>query len=352
MLSRLNLRKAKSIGFYVLAWMLACLFYIYIRFFGNSVPLPLEVFLPAVIQYALLASLSQGIYEVFVLDDDRFHRSVLESTVMRTLFNLSMVFSNSLIVVLLWAGNANQEMIGEPALETIHTLLLEDEFWAFILYAFAATFLITFIRSINKKFGPRTFLNSLLGKYQESKEEERIFLFLDLKSATTLAEDLGHFSYSAFLRDYFRLVSNCCVENHGEVYQFAGDGVILTWTLDSCRKNPRPLEFYHDLVICFRNTQRKFERKYGAYPHFKAAIHVGRVIGTEVGNFGSQLAFHGDALNTTARLQGLCNLLRKDLLASETLVRKMPSFAGFRTIPQGSFQLKGKNRDLDVYSLE
>lgn len=352
MLSRLNLRKAKSIGFYVLAWIGVCLFYMYVRFFGGTLPMSIDVLVPAALQFAMLAGLSQGIYEVYVLDDDRFHRSVLESTVMRTLFNLSMVLSNCLIVVLLWAGQEYEEMIGQPAMETIHALLLEDEFWAFLLFCLVSTFLITFVRSINKKFGPRTFLNSLLGKYQDPKEEERIFLFLDLKSATTLAEDLGHFAYSAFLRDYFRLVSNCCIENQGEVYQFAGDGVILTWTMDSCRRRPRPLEFYHDLVICFRNTQRRFERKYGAYPHFKAAIHVGRVIGTEVGNFGSQLAFHGDALNTTARLQGLCNLLKKDLIASETLVRKMPSLAGFRTIPQGSFQLKGKNRDLDVYSIE
>jgi len=41
----------------------------------------------------------------------------------------------------------------------------------------------------------------LLGKYSKPQEEERIFMFMDLKSSTEIAEKLGHLQYSSFVRD-------------------------------------------------------------------------------------------------------------------------------------------------------
>ena len=350
-LSRLNQRKAKSIAFYMLSWLALCLFFLFVRYHGTPIPLSWDILFPAMLQFAVLNGLSQGIYEVYVLGDDRFHRPLFEAVVMRSIFNLTMLLCNVAVVFLLWSSQLSGEMLNEHIPAHLAALRESQDMHVFVGYGYVASFLITFARSVIKKFGVRVAINSILGKYQDPKEEERIFMFLDLKSATTLAEELGHFTYSAFLRDYFRLVSNCCVENQGEVYQFAGDGVILTWTMGSCRRHPKPLVCFHDLVICFRNTSRKFEQKYGSSPQFKAALHVGRVIATEVGNFGSEMAYHGDAINTTARIQAMCNLLKKDILVSETFLRKMPHLGGFSAESQGAFQLKGKNRDLEVFAM-
>jgi len=352
MLSRLNQRKLKSIGFFVLAWLAVASFYLFIRYFGMPTPIAWDILIPCTIQFGLLAGLSQGIYEVFVLGDDRFHRTLIESTIIRTIFSSSSILSNIIIVHFLATLQNQDEMFTPSSMDSLVQVLSSQEIMIFFIFMFISSFLITFARSVSKKFGSRVLINSVLGKYQDPTEEERIFMFIDLKSATTLAEELGHFSYSGFLRDYFQLLSNCCVENRGEVYQFAGDGVILTWTMASCRRRARPVLCYFDAVQCFRKTRRRFEKKYGTYPHFKAALHVGRVVSTEVGNYGSEMAYHGDALNTTARLQSLCNLLKRDALMSETFVRKMPHLEGYTAEPQGSFQLKGKNRDLEVFSLE
>jgi adenylate cyclase len=35
----------------------------------------------------------------------------------------------------------------------------------------------------------------------------------------------------------------------------------------------------------------------------KAGAHVGRVVATEVGTIKSEIVFHGDVVNTTARVQ-------------------------------------------------
>jgi len=350
--SRLNQRKLKSVAFYLIGWLLQCGFFVVLRYSGRDLPIESSALYAGIMQFALLCGLSQGLYEVYVLSDNQFRRTRAATLVVRTLFYLSMIFANLLVIYLLWAQYNSRQMISERTLDEIKLFFNEPEIATFIVFAFCGASLLTFVRSILKKFGPRVLINSILGKFQDPLEEERVFMFIDLKSATTLGEVLGHIAYSSFLRDYFHLVSNICVENGGEIYQFAGDGVILTWSLSSCRRSPKPIICHRDLLICFQKTRSKFEQKYKSYPQFKSAIHVGRVVATEVGNFGSELAYHGDALNTTARLQSLCNLLKKDLLISETFLRKIPDLKEFKAVPEGSFQLRGKSRELEVYSID
>jgi len=45
---------------------------------------------------------------------------------------------------------------------------------------------------INEKYGQGVFFKLLIGKYYRPKVENRIFMFLDIKSSTTIAEKLGH----------------------------------------------------------------------------------------------------------------------------------------------------------------
>jgi len=47
--------------------------------------------------------------------------------------------------------------------------------------------------------------------------------------------------------------------------------------------------------------------KYGRVPVFKAGIHGGKVMALEVGSVKKELAYLGDIVNTTARIQGECN---------------------------------------------
>lgn len=350
-MDRVTLRKLKSLLYYVLAWTLCSVLFLFLRHSGNAGE-NWQILLPQALQFSILSGLSQGFYEILILRDDRFHRPLVEAVIMRSLFQISMLLTNALCVLLLYDFLTDGELLHQGTISTLRELRDHPDSGAFVVFGFLSSFLITFIRTVHKKFGNRVLANTMLGKYQDPVEEERIFMFLDLRSATALAEELGNFAYSAFLRDYFRLVSNCCAENGGEIYQFAGDGVILTWPISTCRKHPRPLRCYWDLKQCFEGTKRRFIREYGHYPQFKAAAHVGRVIATEVGNFGSEMAYHGDALNTTARLQALCNLLKKDFLITESLVRKLPHLGEFILEEHGSFQLKGKNRDLEVFSLQ
>ena len=67
--------------------------------------------------------------------------------------------------------------------------LLSYLFWRIVV-------LITLtILLVNDKYGPGVFRDFLLGKYFHPKREERIFMFMDLRSSTTIVEKLGEVCY-------------------------------------------------------------------------------------------------------------------------------------------------------------
>ena len=92
---------------------------------------------------------------------------------------------------------------------------------------------ISFIRLVGKKFGHGVLLQYVLGKYHKPRDEERIFMFLDLRSSTRIAEQLDHKQYHNFLNDIFYDISEPILEYRGEIYQYVGDEVVITWPIET-----------------------------------------------------------------------------------------------------------------------
>ena len=88
--------------------------------------------------------------------------------------------------------------------------------------------LYNFLFQIAQKFGPKNFWRMITGKYFSPVEEEKIFMFLDLKSSTTIAEQIGHKKYSELIQECFKDIS-VIGEYGGEVYQYVGDEAVFTW---------------------------------------------------------------------------------------------------------------------------
>ena len=296
------------------------------------------------LQLSMFTGLSHAIYDVMILQDEMDSRPVATALLIRSCFFLASICVNFTLCILIWKIDKSEGIINEDSLRQVFQFFKQPSSHILIFSLFLLGHLITFVRSVHKKFGTRVFMNTLVGKYQDPKEEDLIFMFIDMKHSTT---------YSNFIRDYYRLLSNCCEENHGEIYQIAGDGVFLTWKTKDCHRRARPLECFHDFAECLQRTKGKFIKRYGISPSFKAAAHCGKVISTEVGNFGSEMAYHGDVLNTTARIQTLCSKLGQDFLISEDLFAKLPLPLphGFLCIKAGFFELRGKKNGILIFSL-
>jgi adenylate cyclase len=69
--------------------------------------------------------------------------------------------------------------------------------------------------------------------------------------------------------------------------------------------------------------QKKYNATFGIIPGFKAAFHVGKVTTGEIGVIKKEIIFTGDVLNTTARIQGLCNIYNVDIIISHQLMKRL-----------------------------
>ena len=65
------------------------------------------------------------------------------------------------------------------------------------------TALTQFVFQMNAKFGQGTLWKIITGKYRRPKEENRIFMFVDLNSSTTIAERLGAKNYHCTSEGFF-----------------------------------------------------------------------------------------------------------------------------------------------------
>ena len=205
-----------------------------------------------------------------------------------------------------------------------------------------------FFQQMNRRFGPGVLSRYLTGKYFRPKEEDRIFMFLDLKSSTSIAEELGHIQYSRLIQDCFSDLTASLEKNRGEVYQYVGDEVIVTWETRNGLKNSRCLQFFFDYQGDLTARKEHYQDTYGVIPRFKAGMSSGMATVAEVGELKTEIAYHGDVLNATARIQGYCNELGEELLITESLARKVGLNEEYEFVPKGTFELRGRQELVEI----
>ncbi|MEM9326054.1 MAG: adenylate/guanylate cyclase domain-containing protein, partial [Bacteroidota bacterium] len=195
---------------------------------------------------------------------------------------------------------------------------------------------------LQMKIGEEIFHDLLFGRFNPAREEDRAFLFLDLKSSTAIAEKLGHEQYSYFIQDCFRDLHPAVVASEAEIYQYVGDEAVLTW------KRERALSHHHCLRAFFLFQQQLasrdeyYQRRYGIAPIFKAGLNLGKVMTAEVGVVKRDIAYHSDVLNTAARVQELCNEKGALFLVTEEVLGALPKPIPFKSVERGNVLLKGK----------
>ncbi|MEM6347586.1 MAG: adenylate/guanylate cyclase domain-containing protein [Bacteroidota bacterium] len=236
--------------------------------------------------------------------------------------------------------------------QTLNKAILQPTVLLVFIYTAIFSFIYNAFRQIAEMFGPGLLLKIMLGRYHQPKEEERVFMFLDLRSSTEYGEKLGHVLYSQLLQDCFVDLTEAVSEHQAEIYQYVGDEVVLTWTMEAGLEKANCLWAYYTFMASIEKRSRYYFEKYDIIPAFKAGVNLGKVMVAEVGIIKKEIAFHSDVLNTAARIQGQCNALGKSLLVSPELVRAIEDWNGLSFAEVGSVSLKGKAKKMLLYSVE
>jgi len=224
-------------------------------------------------------------------------------------------------------------------------------FWATILYIVMVSFVFSFIKIAAEKFGKGVFIKMLLGKYKQPKEEKRIFMFLDLKDSTGIAERLGHFKYSQFIQDCFYDLNKVVPKHDAEIYQYVGDEVVLSWPYKKGLANNNCVALFFAFQQRKQSKANYYQEKYGIVPEFKAGLHGGKLMVTEVGVIKKEIAYHGDVINTSSRIQSECNTHKVSLLISETLLQDLTISTPISASFLGSVLLKGKQQKVNIHTI-
>ncbi len=208
-----------------------------------------------------------------------------------------------------------------------------------------------FYFEISENIGHRILINFFTGKYHSPTVEKRIFMFTDMKSSTTIAEKLGHIKYFELLKVYYNDLSEAIIEYSGEIYQYVGDEIVVSWKFNEGIFNNNCIKCYFAMKEDLRKREKWYLTEFGIFPNFKAGFHFGQVTTGEIGALKKEIIFTGDVLNSTARIQGLCNDYKVDLLVSGDLVKRLNPESDFHIKSFGKNELRGKKENIELFTI-
>jgi len=222
----------------------------------------------------------------------------------------------------------------------------------YITYTTIVALIFITVRQMKYKFGPGNMMRLFMGKYHKPKAEILIFGFVDLNSSTTAAERLGNRLYSELIQDCFLDLTDPAQDHKARIYQYVGDEIVVYWPLKHGLKNNNALHFFHDFVEVLESKREYYETKYNWFPTFKAGLHMGEVIATEVGYIKRDIAYHGDVLNTAARLLERCKPLGEKMLISGELYHLIDHKDDrLEFEPHGEELLRGKDQGVRIFGV-
>ena len=222
------------------------------------------------------------------------------------------------------------------------------ETFAMIAATFALYLLIIFFWQLDRLLGPGILLRYLTGQYHHPRRERRIFMFVDIKGSTTLSERLSLEAYYGLVNDFFRDVATPVLDSRGEIYEYVGDEVVITWRHEVGIRNANCIRGFFEIEKAVWEHSDRYLQRYGVVPEFKAGVHSGEVIAAEMGDLKKEIAFNGEVLNVAARIQGECNRLGRRLLASRKLVDELELPPELEAESMGSVQLRGTKQPTEI----
>lgn len=346
----------KRIGLICTLWMI-CMFFYYLLIYlaigeVDSARLIFSEFIFSGIILGFLFGIINGFLEVFIFKQKFRHLRFGYTVILKTALFIAAFLATVVLFILVKNIIAPLEIFEPPRENELAKFFGSSAFYKHGLFAILLSFGVNFFLQIDNKMGKNVLFNLFFGRFHRPRKQERIVMFLDLTSSTSIAEKLGDYKYSALLKDFFYDLDEVIVKTKGAVYQYVGDEVVILWNIkDGVEKN-NCLRCYHEAQKIIGKKKEKYRELYGIYPEFKAGIHLGEVIVTEVGGLKSEIAYHGDTMNTASRLCATAKDYDSGLLISAELLGYLQDIdESYNVESIGLVKFKGKEHDIAAFSV-
>ena len=181
---------------------------------------------------------------------------------------------------------------------------------------------------------------------------EATMLFSDIRSFTTLTEELGAQGTVALLNEYFTLMVQCITDEGGMLDKFIGDAIMAEFGIPVAHGDDpdRGMRAAIKMITELRALNQRRQAR-GQKP---VLMGVGLNTDTVVsGNIGSPKRMDytviGDGVNLASRLESACKEYSAQILASEATVKKLKG--SFRMREVDLVVVKGKTEPVSVYEI-
>ena len=228
---------------------------------------------------------------------------------------------------------------------------LDRTFFQIMVFAGIMSLIVNAVIEVGRLLGFDVLRDLLTGRYHRPRQEERVFLLIDMKNSTAAAESLDDFAYHGLLNVFFRDVTDAALDHGAGIHKYVGDEAILTWRAEDALEQAR-------CVLCAFAVRRRivsranaYRDRFGVVPEYRAALHLGPVVAGEMGDLKREIAFVGDTLNTAARLLAAARELGRDIVASTILLDRLALPEGLDREPLDPIALRGKERAVPLAAL-
>jgi len=235
--------------------------------------------------------------------------------------------------------------------EEFRNFIINQDFDIILTYTLFFLIIITFTIQMTRKIGYNMLIDTIKGKYHTPMEEERVFMLLDLKSSTTIAEKFGSLKYHQFLNDFYSDITKCIISAKGNIYRYVGDEIMVSWEMKTGLQNTICLRTFFYINFEIKKQREKYLVQYGLVPEYTTCFHSGMIIAGEIGEVKSQVVFSGETLSELQKLKKASSVYQKNLIISETLINQIDIPNIYSKEELGCITLNGEEQNFKVYTL-
>ncbi len=273
------------------------------------------------------------------------HSYLLIRTTLQTLTVAAITYLH--IGVLYWLDLTHHDLIHANTIK-----FLIGESFIIIFFAFIVAFSLNFMLFLIRFVGLDLFWNIVSNQYNKPRPHDTVIMYLDLNDSTPLNAQLGNERYLKFREDFFVDAGKAIYLTCGDVSQYQGDEILITWPSKLAFKNNNSVNLFFLAQTFIESRRAHYLQEYGVIPTFKASLHCGELTFSVAGYNKISVHFTGTTLNEGARIIGECHALQHNFLTSEAFVKRLLPDSSYTVERLGSYALKGVQDKMLIYAIE
>ena len=275
---------------------------------------------------------------------------------LRTLLYLVLVtfiIFNTTVVVRMIRFNLsyNEVLASSDPEQGIVYYLTQGDFYTAVIFTLAFAFFINFTRMMSRKIGQGMLLSFISGTYYAPVSQSRIIMFLHIDNSNKISEKLGPYKFHQFLKNFFYDITPPIVQHQGIIYEYIEDLIVISWSMEKGTRDANCIRVFFNIIETLKTLNEKYFEEYGFIPKINAGLHCGSVVRAEIGDIKTQIVFHGDVMNTCARVLDETKNYEGNLLITKDVFETLDLPLLYQAQSIGLLKLRGKQTQTELFAI-